>query len=214
MNLQPREQSLVGIGAIAGVLIIGYFYGFDPQWKIFSDVKSQLTTANATSQSNEATIAGLNSQKQEIGSKVINRPPDKEVPKINIQEGKTLESLKIELLSNLLELAQKKEGNTLIYVKPLPLPPPPPEPVNTDPNAPQEPQMRLSDFIQELPYELAIRGNYTSINNLINELAAYEKVIEVTRLEIIPESKTGGTFKDPSRPLKAVLQINFLVEKG
>jgi hypothetical protein len=212
MKLQPREQSIIGFAAIAGVLMMGWFYGIDPQLKNFKEKSAQRATAQQTFDANVATITTLQQQKQSLQGTQAEMPKDKEIGKIDFQAGETMESSKRDLLDTVIEMSQKDLGNELIYVKPLP---PPPEPVqqidpNADPNAP--PPLRLSDFVAEIPYEIAIRGNYVSINQFVNELSSYPLIIEIASVEVSPE-KRGQDFADPTKPLRAVFKLNFLIKK-
>lgn len=221
-KLQPREQSIIGIAAIIGVIILGFFgigsFGVSPQWDNFSKVNDKLKTANNTVQTNEATLANLNQQKTQLSGSQATLPKGKIIESVDYQKGKTLEGVKTELLNIVIEMSQKEDGNTLIYVKPLPKPAPPPAPLPTtppDPNAPPAPPtIQLSDFIEEVPYEIAIRGNYSTINKFVNDLAVYNTVVEITRLEVIPENQAGGNFKDPTKPLKAIFTLNYIIKKG
>lgn len=79
------------------------------------------------------------------------------------------------------------------------------------PGAPPEP--KLSDFVEEIPYEIAMRGSYRSINDFINQLATYKTVVDIQQLTITTEAQGGTIPIEPDKPLKAVFKITYLIRK-
>jgi Tfp pilus assembly protein PilO len=222
MKMQPREQAVVGIGSILMVIVLGWNF-IDPALKSFNDIKTKFDTSNNTFNSNEATINALTQDKTRLSGSQTQIPVNKEIGEIDLSQGQTLESTKIELLNDILKIAQDKDGNTLVSIKPLP-PPAPPAPVAApappDPNNPTAvteaapPEMNIADFIAEVPYDITVRGTYATIGSLIDDLSAYKIVVEVQRLEITPGGTGGVPLKDPTKPLTAVLKINYLIKKS
>jgi Tfp pilus assembly protein PilO len=217
-KLQPREQSILGVGFIAAVCIFGLFgvvwdFAILPQWDQFSQIQTQLNAAKTTESANAANLTSLSQEKDILKQSTAEMPEGKEVGKIDTAEGGTMESTKRDLMNTVIEMSQNEYKNVLMSAKPLPKPKPPPQPINPDPNQAGVPEMRLSDFIEELPFEMKLRGNYTSLNDFINELAKYNIVIEISRLEVVPEKETKAALKDPSRPLEAKFMLNFLIQK-
>jgi len=134
--------------------------------------------------------------------------------KIDFEAGETLETTKRDLIDSVIGMSQSSHGNKLVHARPLPKPAPVPARVNptqTDPNAP--PQLQLSDFVEEIPYEIAIRGNYVSINEFVNELSRKDVVVEVSQMEVKPE-REGQSFADPTKPIKSTFKINFFIKKS
>lgn len=209
IKLQQREQSIIGVGAILAVLFLGWFSFIEPQLKTFKKVSAELGTAKMTEQGNESSIESLKVQKTQFANTSVEMPTDKTIGSIDFQAGETLESKKRDMLDTVIDMAQSDYGNKLVLAKPLPKPPPPPEPINTDGST--TPQLRLSDFIDEIPYEIALRGSYKSINSFINDLTNYDTVVEVSNVEVIPEKDRNLT--DPTRPLKVVLKINYIIKR-
>lgn len=220
-RLQPREQAALGIGAIAAVVIFGLWgvvwdFAIIPKFETFQQAQMQLTGAKSTEAQNDATLMQLNQDKVSYDQVKEEIPENKEIGKVNAAEGGTLENTKRDLMNTVIEMSQNTHKNILISVKPLPKPAPPPKPINPnpDPNAPPvAPEMTLSDFIEELPYEIKLRGNYTSLNDFVNELADFDTVIEISRAEITPDKETKVAMKDPARPLEAKFLFNFLIQK-
>ena len=217
IKLQAREQSILGLGSIAGVCIVGIFglvgnFGVLPQWDIFIKNSSELGASATTVQQNEATLANLNQEKASLDKSVPEIPEGKSIGEINQAAGETKESTNREILNTIIEMSQVNHGNILISAKPIaPIgmeAAPPPDPA-ADPAAPPAP--KLSDYIDEISFAINIRGSYISLNDFINELAANDVVVEINNVELFPEGATG---KDPTRPLKADLKLSYFIKKG
>jgi hypothetical protein len=161
---------------------------------------------------NESTSASLEKEKKRLETTTAQMPKDKIVPKVQYGQGETIQIVQRELVNDAIELAQNVHGNTLIYLKPLPKPAPPPvqAPTAEDPNA--VPQVRLSDLIEEAPYEISLRGNYSSINGFINDLNKSKEIVEISNVEIIPERK-GRRNMDPMKPLEVQVKLNYIIQK-
>lgn len=222
MKLQPREQAVIGIGAIGLVLFFAWFgvgsLGIEPQLKTLSKTMTDLDTAKKAEDTNNMTLSSLKQQKQQLSGHQAEMPKDKKVGEINHQTGETLEIVKRDMLSNVIDMAQNSFGNTLINVRPLPVPEPPPAAVLPPPVAGQPPvntapELKLSDFIAEIPYEIGLRGSYTSINEFINQLASYDTIIDIQQVSIDVETKGGSQAVDPQKPLKVVFKITYLIKK-
>jgi hypothetical protein len=180
----------------------------------------------------------MKQQKTQLDNTRAEMPPGKIIKGINLQEGETLESVKLGLINDVIKIAESSYGNTLIYVKPLgtsssiaPLPLTPPKPPALPPTAPAPnaapntapnavaaastapPEISFADAIDESTYEIAIRGTYTSINDFTNKLAKSNSVIQITKLDVIPDNQTDKALEDPSRPLKATMTISCMVRK-
>lgn len=220
IKLQAREQSFIGIASIASVVIVGLFgifwdFAVLPQWDKFSKAQNELRTANGTVQENENAITSLEATKTQLQNEKP-KPVGKDVGKIDRASGQTIETTKRELLDTVIEMSKADHGNELISAKPLPKPPPPVQPVNpnanADPNA--VPEVQITDFIEEVPYEIKIRGNYTSLNGFINDLADYGTVIEISRLIIMPNKEEKAAFQDMSKPLQAELNLKYIIDKS
>lgn len=218
-KLQAREQSILGLGAIAGVCIVGIFglvggFGVLPQWDIFIENSTKLGTAATTVQQNEATLANLNQQKVSLAPSKTEMPEGKSIGEINLAEGETKETAKREILNTIIDMSMINHGNVLISAKPItPIgiqAAPPPNP-NADPSMPPPP--KLSDYVDEISFDIKIRGNYVSLNDFINELAANDVVVEINNVELFPEGGVSKVFVDPSRPLKADLKLSYFIKK-
>lgn len=222
MKLQPREQSVIGIVSIGIVLFFSWFgigsLGIEPQLKSLTQNLSELDTAKRTEDTNNMTLSSLKQKKQDLSGHQAEMPKDKKVGEIDHQSGETLEIVKREMLSDVIDMGQNSFGNTLIHVRPLPIPEPPPAPVLPPPAPGQAiidtgPELKLSDFLAEIPYEIALRGSYKSINEFINQLASYNTIIDIQQLAIDVESENSSATSDPKRPLKAIFKITYLIKK-
>ena len=213
MKLQPREQSIIGGGAILAVLALGTFgivtdFAIFPQWNKFTVVQKQLSEINAQVATQEAQLSGLKAEKATLETDVIQMPEGKNIGKVNNAEGETFASTKRELLNTVIEMSLNHDN---VLISAIPGNKPPPAPVSQDPNAPQVPQ--LSTYVDEIPYNITIRGNYTELNGFINELSEYDIVIEIANLTILPEGTKQGPLSYPQKPLKAEFKINYLIFK-
>ena len=208
MKLQPREQAIIGGSAIVAVLICGCFgviggFGIFPQWDKFTKVQTSLSGVNAEVTTQETTLTSLKAEKQTLIDTEVTMPEGKDIGKI--MEGGTIERTKRELLNTVIEMGQSHD-NILVSAKPGTRPPAPPP----DPNNPSAPS--LSTYVDEVPYEITIRGNYIELNGFINELSEYDTVIEIADLKINPEKDNNTS--NPQKPLKAEFKINYLINKG
>lgn len=223
IKLQPREQAFIGIGSILTVVVVGIFgvvtdFAIMPSFGKFTEAQLKLTSTNVILQSNETEINSLNAQMEALKTNDIEMPEGKNIGEVNAAEGQTLNSVKTALLNNIIEMSQENNTNILISAKQLakPAPPPEPTPPPVDPNDPNAvaapPPFQISSVIEEAPYELKLRGNYTSLNDFVNTLAAYDTVVEIQKLEVTPE-KEDSDINDPSRPLEATFNLNYLIRK-
>lgn len=218
IKLQPREQSILGMGSIAGVCIVFIFglvgnFGVLPQWDSFINNSTKLGQAAATVEQNEATLANLNQQKISLGNSKAEIPEGKSIGEINKEEGQTKETTKRDILNTIIDMSMINHGNVLISAKPIPaigIKAAPPN-LNADPAAPPPP--KLSDYVDEISFDIKIRGNYVSLNDFINELAANDVVVEINNVELFPEGNTNKAFMDPSRPLKADMKLSYFIKK-
>ncbi|MGD9579760.1 MAG: hypothetical protein AB7V50_00160 [Vampirovibrionia bacterium] len=219
IKMQAREQSILGLGAIGAVFIIGIWgpvadFGVWPQWNKFGENAVKLGQASTTVQQNEATLANLNQQKLSLSNSKAEIPEGKTIGEINTAEGQTKETIKRDILNTIIDMSQVNHGNILISAKPIaPIgiqatPPPPP---GADPTAPLPP--KLSDYVDEISFDIKIRGSYVSLNDFINELAANDVVVEINDLEIYPEGGSNQPTEDPTRPLKASLKLSYFIKK-
>lgn len=216
--MKPREKLFLGIVAIIGVLIIGYFYGIEPQVKGLFEKLNKMTTAQTTKMTNEAQIKLLEDQKVSLSSSQSEVKMERKVRQVDLPKGETIESTVRNMLNDVISMAQSNISNSLISVKPLPKPVPPPDPV-PDPNAPPPdpnapPVIKISDFIDESPFEITFRGTYSSLDKFLKDISAYSTVVEVKDITIMPEEKSGENFQDPTKPLKAVFNISLIIRKS
>lgn len=216
--MKPREKIFIGIIAIIGVLILGYFYGIEPQLKGLFGKLDKMTTTQNTKVANDAQIKALEDQKVTLSSSQSEVKMEKKVRQVDLPKGETLESTVRSMLNDVISMAQSDASNSLISVKPLakPAPPPPPAP---DPNAPPPdpnapPVINIADFIDESPFEITFRGTYSSLDKFLKDVSAYNTVVEIKDLTIMPEEKAGDNFQDPTKPLKAVFNISLIIRKN
>lgn len=217
MKLQAREQAILGIGSIIAVVTIGLFgvvtdFAVMPSFDAFMEAQNKLVQTTATLENNKLQITSLQTEIQTLEQHDIKMPEGKNIGKVDKQAGQTIQSVKTDLLNTTIEMSQESNANILIASKPL-AKPKQVQPIQpTDPNAP--PAFQISNVIEEAPYELKLRGNYSSLNDFINTLAEYDTVIEIKKLEISPEQDDSHGASDPSRPLEAMFNLNYLIQKN
>lgn len=227
MALKAREQTFIGVAAIAGVLVIGWTgpiggIGIEPFSKTFTEKSAEFSKSQTDLATIETTINTLKQQKVSLQDTKLEMPANKSIRKIDRQAGETEESTKREILNDIISIAQKDSGNTLVSITPDPLPPapvappPPPPPPAPDPNAPPgpppAPEIKLSDLVSEVPYTVVMKGSYKSINQFLDDLKGYNNIVEVNRIEIAPSNDPQGSG-DPTKPLKATFKVILIIDK-
>lgn len=220
MKLQAREQIFLGILFIGGVLIMGFFYGVEPQFKNFMKVNAERSAAETFNNELKTKQVSLQAERERLETYTSSdqNQTDKVVANINYGEGETLESKRRAMLDQILDIGQKINNNRLIAIQPLPRPTPPPPP---PPPAPGEepveeaaPTLTIFDIIDQSPYDITMRGSYSNLNSFIEDIATTKTLIAIDQVEIEPEEKTGKSeFLDPTKPLKTKFTITTIIKK-
>ena len=171
---------------IAAILGAGYFFVFQDQLSQLDDAKKQEETLKETYKTKSIQAANLKSLQQEL--EVLNKS-------FNVLLRQLPTDAEIPNLIQELHQAASSNGMRLSALTP--------QAVITD------------EYVQTLPYELVISGQYNQIAQFVRDIGGLSRIITLSALNLSKDEKTGQiTLKAIASTYKALSEAEITAKKA